>query len=191
MLRPPLAPPKIGGVSRLESPLPSHPSLVKEGQGVVRMAPLSGNALIMNRSFGMNPNVTVFGNILKQILPDGVNVGAGFPRPKRTKLSMVSPEFRLTMMSAALCQLVPAPLAALGSGLFSCHWGFVGLHFFHGSPITNRVLWCGLPCHFPWREVVEEYGYKQREIADPLNLHFTSVSRILRQRNQMSVTPSS
>jgi len=88
VLRPPLAPPKIGGVSRLELPLPSHPSLVNEGLGVVRMAPPFGNALIMNRSFRMNPNVTVFGNILKQILPDRVNVMAGLdleragkPRP--------------------------------------------------------------------------------------------------------------
>lgn len=41
------------------------------------------------------------------------------------------------------------------------------------------------------REAVEEYGYKQREIADHLDLHFTSVSRILRQRNKRVVTPSS
>ena len=38
-----------------------------------------------------------------------------------------------------------------GSGLFSCHCGFVVLHFFHGSPITDRVPWRSLPYHFPWQ----------------------------------------
>ena len=31
-------------------------------------------------------------------------------------------------------------------------------------------------------EAVEKYGYKQREIADHLRMHFTSVSRIMRER---------
>lgn len=34
-------------------------------------------------------------------------------------------------------------------------------------------------------EAVEGYGYTQREVADFLGLHFTSVSRIMKQRNKM------
>jgi putative transposase len=35
-------------------------------------------------------------------------------------------------------------------------------------------------------EAVEQYGYKQREVADHLGLHFCSVSRIMRERGRMS-----
>jgi DNA-directed RNA polymerase specialized sigma subunit len=34
-------------------------------------------------------------------------------------------------------------------------------------------------------EAVFEYGYTQREVADHLRLHFTSVSRILRAKDKM------
>jgi hypothetical protein len=34
-------------------------------------------------------------------------------------------------------------------------------------------------------EAVLEYGYSQREVADYLGMHFTSVSRILRSKNKM------
>jgi putative transposase len=36
------------------------------------------------------------------------------------------------------------------------------------------------------REAVEEYGYTQREVADHLGLHFSSVSRIMREQGEMS-----
>ena len=35
------------------------------------------------------------------------------------------------------------------------------------------------------REAVFEHGYTQREVADHLNIHFTSVSRILRAKDEM------
>ena len=35
-------------------------------------------------------------------------------------------------------------------------------------------------------EAVEEYGYRQREVADYLDMYFTSVSRILKQNNKMT-----
>jgi len=34
-------------------------------------------------------------------------------------------------------------------------------------------------------EAVERHGYTQREVADFLGLHFTSVSRIMNQRSKM------
>ncbi len=34
-------------------------------------------------------------------------------------------------------------------------------------------------------EAVEGYGYTQREVADFLRLHFTSISRIMNKRNKM------
>ena len=34
-------------------------------------------------------------------------------------------------------------------------------------------------------EAVEQHGYTQREIADHLGLHFTSISRVLRKRAKM------
>lgn len=34
-------------------------------------------------------------------------------------------------------------------------------------------------------KAVEEYGYKQKEIADHLNMHFTSISRIMRIKDKM------
>jgi hypothetical protein len=36
-------------------------------------------------------------------------------------------------------------------------------------------------------EAVFEHGYTQREVADHLGIHFTSVSRILRARNKMLI----
>ncbi len=35
-------------------------------------------------------------------------------------------------------------------------------------------------------DAVEEYGYRQREIADHLGMHFSSISRILRQVGKMT-----
>jgi hypothetical protein len=32
------------------------------------------------------------------------------------------------------------------------------------------------------QEAVQRYGYRQREVADYLDMHFTSISRILRER---------
>jgi hypothetical protein len=34
-------------------------------------------------------------------------------------------------------------------------------------------------------EAVERYGYTQREVADHLGMHFTSISRIMRERKRM------
>jgi plasmid maintenance system antidote protein VapI len=34
-------------------------------------------------------------------------------------------------------------------------------------------------------EAVERYGYAQREVADHLGMHFTSISRIMRERKRM------
>jgi len=34
-------------------------------------------------------------------------------------------------------------------------------------------------------EAVFEYGYTQREVADHLRIHFTSISRILRAKDKM------
>jgi len=34
-------------------------------------------------------------------------------------------------------------------------------------------------------QVVERYGYSQREVADHLGMHFTSISRIMRERKRM------
>jgi len=34
-------------------------------------------------------------------------------------------------------------------------------------------------------QAVERYGYSQREVADHLGMHFTSISRIIRERNGM------
>lgn len=34
-------------------------------------------------------------------------------------------------------------------------------------------------------EAVEQHGYTQRQVADFLGFHFTSVSRIISQRNRM------
>jgi len=36
-------------------------------------------------------------------------------------------------------------------------------------------------------ETVERYGYTQREVADFLGLHFTSVSRIMNQKSKMLI----
>ena len=36
-------------------------------------------------------------------------------------------------------------------------------------------------------EAVERHGYTQRELADFLGLHFTSVSRIINQRSKMPI----
>jgi putative transposase len=36
------------------------------------------------------------------------------------------------------------------------------------------------------KEAVERYGYRQREIADYLEMHFTSISRILRERELLT-----
>jgi transcriptional regulator with XRE-family HTH domain len=36
-------------------------------------------------------------------------------------------------------------------------------------------------------EAVLEHGYTQREVADHLGLHFTSVSRILRAKDKMLI----
>jgi len=35
-------------------------------------------------------------------------------------------------------------------------------------------------------EAVQEYGYTQREVADHLGMHFTSVSRILREKKMLN-----
>ena len=32
------------------------------------------------------------------------------------------------------------------------------------------------------QEAVQQYGYRQREVADYLDMHFTSISRILREK---------
>lgn len=37
------------------------------------------------------------------------------------------------------------------------------------------------------REAVLEHGYTQREVADHLGMHFTSVSRILRTKDKMLI----
>jgi len=37
------------------------------------------------------------------------------------------------------------------------------------------------------REAVLDHGYTQREVADHLGIHFTSVSRILRVRDKMLI----
>jgi hypothetical protein len=37
------------------------------------------------------------------------------------------------------------------------------------------------------REAVFEHGYTQREVADHLGIHFTSVSRILRAKDEMLI----
>jgi len=34
-------------------------------------------------------------------------------------------------------------------------------------------------------EAVERYGYTQREVADHLGVHFTSIRRIMRERKRM------
>jgi len=36
-------------------------------------------------------------------------------------------------------------------------------------------------------EAVEDYGYRQREIADYLEMYFTSVSRILKRNDKMTI----
>lgn len=36
------------------------------------------------------------------------------------------------------------------------------------------------------KEAVERYGYRQREVAEYLEMHFTSISRILRERELLT-----
>lgn len=54
-----------------------------------------------------------------------------------------------------------------------------------GQLFSGRVLQDKAKRDERIEEAVEKYGYTQREVADHLGMHFTSISRIMRERKRM------
>ena len=73
--------------------------------------------------------------------------------------------------------------AIFGQGsLLSCSLPGINLSWYNLNLLTNEDV--TPPAHI-LEQVVERYGYSQREVADHLGMHFTSISRIIRERNGM------